>query len=328
MKSDDPAPLVVVPEADDEDLKTAREALGESGELERLASDDTERREQLRSARALLVFAWRLQDDEIPFLGSTGLIQSVWAGVDRLPINRLREHHPGIQIASGSGPNAAPVAEHAVGLYLDCAKRITQRDRDMRKGGWMQELPGQRIESSRIAVVGMGAIGARVARTLLALGAHVTGVTRTGQIKQDGLKQQVEGCTLEALRDRIGEHDGAILCLPLTDETEGFVDRGFLRAMKNNAILVNIARGKIIDANALYDHLQENPRFTAGIDVWWRYPKHGKPRSQGPPFEELDNIVMTPHSAFNVPGGRTEMIENATRNVARYLRGETPHNLV
>lgn len=327
--ADEAAPLVIIPTVEeDDDLRLARETIADAGRVEALADGGDERRRQLESAHALLVFAWRLQDEEIPLLKNTAWVQSVWAGVDRLPVARLHEEHPRLQIASGSGPNAAQVAEHALGLYLDCAKRITLRDRRMRDGGWPQWLESRRIAGSRIAVVGLGAIGTRVARLLLSMGAEVTAVTRTGDLQDDELRPRVDGTSLAGLRSRLSEHDGVILCLPLTEATRGVVDREFLEAMPDDGILVNIARGKIVDETALFTHLNEHPAFMAGLDVWWRYPKQRELRRQNQPFERLDNVVMTPHSAFNVPGTRQEMIQHAAANVARALRGETPRNVV
>ncbi len=325
----DASPLVIVPTVEeDDDLRLAREVIGDAGHVEGLAQSGPERRRQLESARALLVFAWRLKDEEIALLNNTSLVQSVWAGVDRLPVERIHGHDPRIQIASGSGPNAVQVAEHAIGLYLDCAKRITLRDRGMRQGGWPQWLESRRIAGSRIAVVGLGAIGSRVAKLLSALDAEVTAVTRTGRLDHSKPSPGLEPTSLEGLRARLADHSGVILCLPLTENTRGVVDRAFLQAMPEDGILVNIARGKIVDEDALFDHLSTHPRFMAGLDVWWRYPKQGEPRPQNHPFETLENVVMTPHSAFNIPGTRQDMIRHAAANVARALRGESIHNRV
>jgi phosphoglycerate dehydrogenase-like enzyme len=328
-KGEDP-PLLLVPSQEDEaDLHLAQQALAGTGQVQALVEDPETRARQLQAAHGLLVFAWRIRDDEIPQLENLRCVQSVWAGVDRIPIERLREHHPEVTIASGSGPNAPQVAEHALGLLLDCAKRITLRDRDMRRGGWMQETPSQLVAGSRVAVLGMGAIGRRLAQMLLVLGAQVTAVTRTGSLdEQESTAANLTVLDMDSFHQELNEHQAVILCLPLTGTTRGLVDRDFLRRMPSDGILVNIARGAIIDQEALFDHLQANPQFMAGLDVWWRYPKNGRPRPQDVPFEDLDNIVMTPHSAFNIPGTRQKMIRHAARNIARVLDGQTAENEV
>ncbi len=324
-------PLVAVPHVEEtDDLHEARRVLDGIARVEPLPSPSHReaRRRMLQEADVLLVFAWRIGDQEIPLLQNVGLVQSVWAGVDRIPVAALIQAHPRLQVASGSGPNASQVAEHAVGLYLDCAKRITLRDRRMREGGWPQELEGRRVEGSRVAVVGYGAIGSRVGRILSAMGAQVTAVNRSGELSASERSDQVHRASLQELHEALAGHDGVVLTLPLTEETRGLVDRRFLAAMPKDGILVNVARGRLVVASDLWAHLNANPGFMAGLDVWWRYPKEGQVRRQDHPFEQLENVVMTPHSAFNVPGTRKEMVLNAAANVARYLQDGKPDNVV
>lgn len=329
MDSDERGPLVVIPHVEDgDDLKVVRKILAGVARVEPLPVEGRERSRLLREAKALLAFAWRVAEDEIPLLERVGLVQSVWAGVDRIPVAALTRTHPGLRVASGSGPNASQVAEHAVGLYLDCAKRITLRDRRMRAGGWPQDLEGRRVEGSRVVVVGYGAIGQRVGRILGAMGVQVTAVNRSGKVGGEEVGRHVQGATLEDLQEGLADHQGVVLALPLTGRTEGLVDRRFLAAMPEDGILVNVARGRLVVAADLWEHLNAHLSFMAGLDTWWRYPKEGKVREQDHPFQRLENVVMTPHSAFNVPGTRREMVDNAARNVARYLENGTVGNLV
>jgi phosphoglycerate dehydrogenase-like enzyme len=128
--------------------------------------------------------------------------------------------------------------------------------------------------------------------------------------------------------DLVPSADALVIALPLTAETEGLVDRTVLVAMKEDAILVNIARGKIIVEDDLYEHLRTHPRFRAALDVWWAYPdgKNGRPFHR--PFHELPNMIMTPHVAFAIPEQRAHAMEEALENVGRFLRGLTPRNVV
>jgi phosphoglycerate dehydrogenase-like enzyme len=122
--------------------------------------------------------------------------------------------------------------------------------------------------------------------------------------------------------------DFVVLTLPLTRETVGLVDRGFLAAMKPDAVLVNVARGKLIIEDDLFDHLRTHPAFRAALDVWWTYPDSKRGRPFHRPFHELPNVVMTPHIAWAIPTQRREAMEAAVDNVLRFLRGETPRNVV
>ena len=98
--------------------------------------------------------------------------------------------------------------------------------------------------------------------------------------------------------------------------------------MKDDAILVNIARGKLIVEDDLFDHLKAHPKFRAALDTWWTYPdaKEGRPFHR--PFQDLPNLVMTPHVAASVPGQRARAMEAALENVVRFLRGEKPRNVI
>ena len=98
--------------------------------------------------------------------------------------------------------------------------------------------------------------------------------------------------------------------------------------MKDDAILVNIARGKLIVEDDLFDHLKAHPKFRAALDTWWTYPdsKEGRPFHR--PFQGLPNLVMTPHVAASVPGQRARAMEAALENVVRFLRGEQPRNVI
>jgi len=97
--------------------------------------------------------------------------------------------------------------------------------------------------------------------------------------------------------------------------------------MKADAILVNVARGKLVRERDLYEHLKANPPFVAALDVWWQYPRgDGFPFTE--PFQELPNVVMTPHVAWAIPEQSGWSLEAALANVARFLRGEPPRNVV
>jgi len=106
------------------------------------------------------------------------------------------------------------------------------------------------------------------------------------------------------------------------------VDRRFLARMKADAILVNIARGKLIVEDDLFEHLKSQPKFRAALDTWWTYPDTRDGRPYHRPFHELPNVVMTPHIAPSVPGQRARAMEAALDNVLRFLRGEKPRNVV
>jgi len=249
------------------------------------------------------------------------LIQTLVAGVDHLPFDRIP---PSVRICGNAGAYNTSVAEHAMALLLAAAKDIPRSTEEIRAGTFDQGRVNVALEGSTLVVAGMGGIGTEVARLAKAFRMRVIGLTRDGRT----VPPADEGGTLGDLPERASRADALVITLPLTRETRGLVDRRVLQGMKETAILVNVARGKIIVEDDLYEHLRAHPRFRAALDVWWTYPKGDVGRPFHRPFHELPNVVMTPHVAFAVPGQRRRAMEAALENVLRFLRGETPRNLV
>ena len=317
-------PLVVVTGPDEGLIERAETALAGLARVALLPPAGAERAALLSAATVLIVPAWGLGDDELPLLGTVRLVQSLWAGADRIPVARLRAACPGVTVATGAGPNAPQVAEHALALYLACTRRLVPRDQALRAGIWEQWADARRVAGSRVAVVGTGHVGSRILRALAALDATCIGVNRSGRAVAGAA-----GMTLPALRQQLASLDGVILALPLARSTVGLVDTAWLAAMRPDGILVNVARGRLVDAAALHRHLLENPSFFAGLDVWWTYPKPGAPWVDPHGFAALPNVVMSPHHAFQAPGVRAAMQAGAVANVRRFLEtGEVGNRYV
>lgn len=249
------------------------------------------------------------------------MIQTLVAGVDHLPFERIPRH---AIVCSNAGAYNTAVAEHAMALLLSAAKDVPRRTEEIRRGVFDQEGVSKALRGSTLLVLGLGGIGTEVARFAKAFGMTVLGIARSDRpydfVDEIG--------TLADLRRFAGRADAVVIAVPLTRETQGLVDRGVLAAMKDDAILLNIARGGIIVEDDLYEHLRTHPRFHAALDVWWTYPdgKQGRPFHR--PFHELPNVVMTPHIAFAIPDQRRRAMEAALENVLRFLRGDVPRNVV
>ena len=249
------------------------------------------------------------------------MIQALVAGVDHLPFERFP---PTAVVCSNAGAYSVPVAEHAMALLLAAAKDVPARTEEIRRGVFDQSVTNKALAGSTALILGMGGIGSEIARRCKAFDMRVIGIARSRSSK--GSADEVG--TLEDVR-RYLSHAGAVfLALPLTRETQGLVDRRFLASMKDDAVLVNIARGKLIVEDDLFEHLKAHPRFRAALDTWWAYPDAREGRPFHRPFHELPNIVMTPHIAPSVPGQRRRAMEAALDNVRRFLRGETPEHVV
>lgn len=305
-----------------------RDVIGASldgvGEVRYLSEVDNGRRgETVASADAVLVWnlARELGPDELAHLGSAGLIQLLSAGVDRVPFDQIPD---GVRVASNAGAYAEPMAEHVLALTLALAKRLPQNHTALAQGVFDQMTPTRSIHGSVVGILGFGGIGQASAKLFQALGAHVHAINRSG--RTDVAVDRVG--TLEELDALLSTADILVISLPLTRATDGLIGRRELSLMKPDAILVNVARAAIIDEDALYEHLEGNPPFSAGIDAWWQEPRGQGAFATGRPFLRLPNVIGSPHNSAIVAGSLTGAAARAAENVARHLRGEPVRNLV
>src|SRR5438128_2578708 len=249
------------------------------------------------------------------------MIQSLVAGIDHFPFDRFP---PSAIVCSNAGAYSVSVAEHAMALLLAAAKDIVARTEEIRRGIFNQPVENKGLAGSTALILGFGGIGSEIARRCKAFDMHVVGLARSPP--SNSLADAVG--TMEDLPRYLPQADAVFLALPLTRATQGLVDRVFLTRMKQDAMLVNIARGKLIVEDDLFEHLKARPRFRAALDTWWTYPDTRDGRPFHRPFQDLPNIVMTPHVAPFVAGPRGRPMEAVLDNVLRFLRGEKPHNIV
>ena len=259
------------------------------------------------------------------------MIQTFGAGIDRVDLDAVRNR--GDVIVCNNHANSAEVAESTISLLLAVAKNLIPSDRELRTGNWVHRwggpVPNIEIRGKNVLIIGLGHIGADIAKRLKSFDVTITAATRSGSSSHDNLVNQI--VRIDEIEPHVKDADFVILSLPLTDESAGLVNREFLSWMKSTSILVNISRAQIIDEQALYDALKEKVIHGAGIDVWWRYPKEWRGTADPPsdlPFHELDNIVISPHRAAYSEPVQRELFLFAANNILRFIRGETPQNIV
>ena len=257
------------------------------------------------------------------------MIQTFGAGIDRVDLDAVRDRDD--IIVCNNHVNSAEVAEFAISLLFAVAKNIIPSDRELRTGNWVHRwggpVPNLEIRGKNVLIIGLGHIGADIARRLKSFDVTIIAATRSGASSDDDLVDQI--VSIDQVKHQVEESDFVILSLPLTDETTGLVNREFLSWMKPTSILVNISRAEIIDEQALYEALKEKRIHGAGIDVWWRYPSEWRGMAIPPadvPFHELDNIVISPHRAAYSERTERELFLFAAKNILRFIRGETPLN--
>ncbi|UCG03234.1 MAG: hypothetical protein JSW11_04435 [Candidatus Heimdallarchaeota archaeon] len=259
-------------------------------------------------------------------------IQVPWTGSETLDFEILRKY-PHITV-SNSHSNSLAIAEHAVSLLLSAAKRISYRDSGMRKGDWSSrynDVNSYWITGKTLGIIGYGAIGKKVGK-ILKKGFDM----KVFAIKRDPRRTDPEDQYdflggSEDLSHVLKESDFLLIALPLTQETEGMIGKKEFQLMKDTVVICNISRGSILDERALFEHLKENKNVIAALDVWYNYPKDRKNPTnvfQNHPFEDLDNIVMSPHSAFKVVEREGVFAEDIITNISLVMRNKEPINQI
>lgn len=259
------------------------------------------------------------------------MVQTFTTGVENIDFSAIKDQ--GNIIICNSHINAAEVAEYAITLLFAVAKNIIPNDRELRKGDWNYAFggpsPNIEIRNKTCLIIGLGSIGSEIAKRLKAFDVKIDAATRSGKSKHADLVDRL--VKIDEVRPMVEESDFIILSLPLTPESEGLVNGEFISWMKSDSILVNISRGRIVNEKALFDALRDNRIRGAGLDVWWRYPKKWGGKGNPPsdvPFQELDNLVASPHRAGYSENTEREYFQFAGENILRFIQGETPLNII
>lgn len=209
------------------------------------------------------------------------------------------------------------VAEYTLALLLATAKVLVPMDRALRQGDWRPRYrpnPSLLLTHSTALILGYGAIGRHVGRLCQGIGMNVIGIRRTASPDERDGTVPIYG--LDQLHRLLPQADALMVCLPLTEETEGVIGSAEIALLPSSAIIINIGRGAIIVEEALYQALRDNRIHGAGLDVWYNYPTDKDSRATtfpaNLPFHELDNVVLSPHRA----GGLADGVSRQRRLVA------------
>lgn len=229
---------------------------------------------------------------------------SIWGtGTDNVDLEACRAH--GITVTNTPGVNAHAVAEHAIALMLSVLRRIPAMDADLHAGRWAKSTIAQ-LEGKAVGIVGLGAIGRRVATLASAFGAKLLVYTNT----PDAGRAASAGARAVSLDELLCESDVVSLHLRLEPATNGIITRERLALMKPSTVLINTARGALVDRDALVSALRSGALAGAGLDVF-----HDEPLPAGDALASLPNVVLTPHIAGNTPEVVAAGLDLAVRNV-------------
>jgi phosphoglycerate dehydrogenase-like enzyme len=277
-------------------------------------------------ADILVTNIWRAEYPPIPRLR---FVQSVATGIDMIELAALPK---GVAICNAFGHETA-IAEYVLMTMLVWAHRFREIEGDFRvrsswRPSWVQSgAPHGEILGSTVGIVGLGRVGREVARRAAAFGCQVIAANRSVREPANGVQRIYP---LAALDEMLPACDFVVLSTALGPETEGLIDARRLALMNRSAFLINIARGAVVDEDAVYAALRDRSIGGAAIDVWWQYPDAAEPerRPSCHPFHELPNIIMTPHCSGWTQGMMARRWGEVAGNINRFVRGEPLENVV
>ncbi len=259
----------------------------------------------------------RLKLYQIPFAGYN------WIGPDDIPT--------GVTFCN-TYEHEIPIAEYVMLSMLDWEIGYAEERRRFQSIGWNNIGAGEgpmhdEVFGKTVGIIGYGHIGREIARRADAFGMRVIGIARRERETPAPLDWLGTAGDLERL---LRESDYVVVACPQNDDTLGLIDATMFGHMKPDGVIINVARGPIIEEQALYDALSENRIGGAIIDVWYDYPERGSP-AEWPsklPFHELDNICMTPHSSGWTNALQERRWRFVAANLDRLAQGEPLQNIV
>lgn len=239
-------------------------------------------------------------------------------GLDMIPVANATAR--GIPVANLPGSNTTAVVEYCVAAMLHLRRGLATIDARLRTAGWAAARPladpGTELRQSVCGIVGVGAVGTQLAAVATGLGMRVLGLTR----RPEHLPPHVTAADKHTLFE---QSDVVVLCCPLNEQTRGLVDAATVASMKPDALLINVARGPVIDTAAVIAALRAGRLGGAAFDVHDRQPLAGDE-----PVFDCPNLLLTPHVAGITATSMRAMSEGAVTTMLALLRGERPGNVV
>lgn len=295
-----------------------RAVLAETGcELVRAGlSSESPIPEEHRGARAVLTIAYPISDEVMAGLPGLGIIVRYGAGVDSVDLQAASRR--GIRVCNVPGANYREVAVHALALLLACGRKFYSAIGSLALGDSDRVRPIQRLSVTTLGIIGFGQIG----RYLGQIAAPIFGRI----LYYDPLIVVERGAGMEraeSLHQLLAAADFVSLHCPLSSETERLIDSARLSEMKTGAVLVNTARGGLIDEAALVEALRAGKISAAGLDVL-----KVEPPPADHPLLQLPNVLYTPHLAWYSEQSLAEIRQRAAREVRRFLNGESLENAI
>lgn len=237
-------------------------------------------------------------------------INVAFTGLDHIPMDACKAK--GIQVSNAAGYSDEGVAELVIGMAISLLRQIKEADLAIRQGGKAADFLGAEISGRTVGIVGTGKIGSRVAEVFKAMGANLLGYSRS--VHPDLVAMGLEYVSLEQLLSR---SDIVTVHLPQNKETKDTITKKELDLMKETAILINCARGPIVNSKDLAQALEEGKIAGAGVDVFDKEP----PLDESEPLLNAPHALLTPHVAYFTQEAMAKRAAIVLKNACDYLAG-------
>ncbi len=279
-----------------------------------VAETPAEERELVETAR--IVSGFNMDEALIERAEEMELFACCFAGTGHLPLAAFED--AGVVVTNASGVHGPNMAEYVVGALVAMARDFNRARRQQDDRLW-QAFGSRELNGSTVTVVGLGAIGTAVVERLEPFGVDTIGVRYTPE--KGGPTDEVLG--FDEIHDALARTDALVLACPLTDETEGLIDYDAFRTMQPNAHLVNVARGGVVDTEALVRALRSHHIEAAFLDV-----TDPEPLPSDHPLWGFDNVTITPHNAGHTPNYYDRLSDIVAENYRRLQAGKELQNRV
>ena len=239
-------------------------------------------------------------------------------GLDFIPVDTATQK--GIPVANLPGSNTNAVVEYCLAVIFYFRRRLALIDSQLRSQGWANARPladpSTEIAATTLGIIGFGAIGSKLANAASGLQMKTIALTRRPEALPSGIRSATK-------TELFSQSDVIVVCCPLNEETRGLVDQASISMMKPNAILINIARGPVVDTQAIIKALKAGDIAGAALDVHDQQPLTGAEQ-----VFDCPNLLLTPHIASITASSMKGMSEGSVKTILAILKGERPENIV
>ncbi|OME82142.1 hypothetical protein BK120_15845 [Paenibacillus sp. FSL A5-0031] len=246
-------------------------------------------------------------NNDIAQFNGLKFIQLTSAGLDKIPLNYIENHD--IQLANAKGIYSIPMAEWVIVKILEIYKNTRYFEEAQRRSEWMKNRNLLELNGKIVGIIGTGSVGIEVAKRLKVFGCNVMGFDNSGN-----KKEYFDECkTVNELNLHVGQCDIVVLTLPLTDKSKHIINYEMLNSMKDDAVLVNVSRGGIINEEDLIAHLEKGKLRGVALDVF-----EMEPLEKQSILWDIPRVLITPHNSFISDNTPIRMFELIYRNIKAF----------